>query len=311
MAKSKRLLLTVLSMILIVGVISPLSVYAADGKGGVFTPTTSYPYSETLIYGNDTVVVDINYDLNHLDTWFFRWQANSDAIHWITRVYSGGKYNYTIFIASNSPIYTYTINTTNGYNGSVFESATMGSAYGYKYVDHYSVSFTDNSKLIYRSNKMTSVPSNLSLGSGVVLVDHYIWTYPSMGYVQSNEQYSKISQDINEGFSMVDNRLSSGLGDVTHAIQQGVSDILNAGTDMPTLDTDNNWMNDSLTKMDEWLNDMSEFEEQLEENKQENAENMSNAGSFLSAFFDTVPIGLICAFTFVLVVIVVVKLIGR
>ena len=322
MTKSKKRFLTVLSIFLVVGIVSPLSAFAADGKGGVFTPTESYPYSETLLWDNDTVVVDINFDDEHMSTWFYRYQCSPDSIHFIARKAVTGGYSYKLYILSNTPVYTYVINTSNGYNGSGYYPSNEGSIGGYSYSTTWELNFVDNSKLIYRSNKMTSVPPSLSLGSGVVLVDHYIWTYPSMSYVQSNEQYSKISQEINDGFSMVDERLDSGFSnvngainqgfqDVTGAINNGVTEIIGAGSDMPTLDTNNDWMNDSLTKMNEWLDDMSEFENQLEENKGENAVNMANAGSFLSSFFDTVPVGLICAFTFVLVVIVVVKLIGR
>ncbi len=322
MNKSKKTFLTVLSVILIVGIISPLSAFGADGKGGVFTPTEAYPYTETLLWDNDTVVVDINFDNDHLSTWFYRYQCSPDSIHFIARKAVAGGYSYKLYILSNTPVYTYVINTSNGYNGSGYYPANEGSVGGFSYSTTWELSFVDNSKLIYRSNKMTSVPSGLSLGSGVVLVDHYIWTYPTMSYVQNNEQYSKITDEINKGFSMVDERLNNISSDITGAINQGaqeitgainnaVTEIIGAGNDMPSLDTNNDWMNDSLTKMNEWLDDMAKFEEQLEENRQENAVNMGNAGSFLSAFFDTVPIGLICAFTFVLVVIVVVKLIGR
>ena len=89
------------------------------------------------------------------------------------------------------------------------------------------------------------------------------------------------------------------------------SEILNIGNDGSTLDTDNGWMDDSLSKVNGWLDDLSGFESQMSANRADNAENMQEAGYFLSDFFNSVPAALIASMALCLVVIVVVKIVGR
>lgn len=80
---------------------------------------------------------------------------------------------------------------------------------------------------------------------------------------------------------------------------------------MPTLDTNNDWMNDSLTKVNEWVSSLEAFEEQMDAAEEENSENMAQAKTFLSSFFSKIPKGIIAVLTLALVMIVTVKVVGR
>lgn len=296
---------------------------AAEVGGGVFTPTVGYPYASSLIYGDDTLVIDINWIEDYPELFFYRYQVPSDSIFWVTRNYSGGKYYYMLNILSNEPVMSYVANLNNNtYQYEVAEMTNYGPAYGYSYWHYQSVSYSNNYTFLCRATKKWEVPSGLTLGSGVVLVENTVWTYPTVEYVQNNQQHQEVMTELQNGFQAIDNRLESGFSSVNQGLQEGFSsvneaitnaagEIINAGSDMPTLDTNNDWMNDSLTKVNEWVSQLEAFEEQMEAAEEENSENMAHAKSFLDGFFDVLPKPLIAVLTLGLVMIVVVKVIGR
>lgn len=304
----KIIAVTLVTALLIFGL--SLNVFAFEVYDGWFFPTDDYPTSSSLIYGPDTLVIDINYYADAPQTLYYRFQASSDSIFWVTENYANGKYNYILNICSNNPIYSYTVRRDNGYDG-VTTAFSKGSSYGYEYWYYEAVSLSGVIPFDCFSTKNYQTPSNLSLGSGVSLVKNIIQVYPSATDIQNIENYDKLSNQLKENFTSIDNRLEEGFASVNQGITQAVNDILNAGSDMPTLDTDNSWMNDSLTKVNEWLSTLEEFDKQMDAAEQENSENMAQAKSFLSSFFSKIPKGIVAALTLALVMIVAVKAVGR
>lgn len=144
------------------------------------------------------------------------------------------------------------------------------------------------------------------------------WEY-NYGYETEQERQEAIEQSrydeqnkiIQEGFTQVIQSINDGNIVLQEAIHEGVNDIINAGSDMPELNTDNNWMNDSLTKVNGWLTEIGEFESQMRAAEVENSENMAQASQFVNGFFGVVPSAIIAGLTLLLVIIVVVKLVGR
>lgn len=135
---------------------------------------------------------------------------------------------------------------------------------------------------------------------------HYVGyrrSYPTSGDIanaENNKNNQQVIQHINEGVTGIVNALS-----------QNADAIINAGSDIPSLNTDNEWMNDSLTKMNEWLSQMNDFKQQMDDSAEENASNMAQAKSFLTGLFDVIPPSIIAVLTLFLVMIVVVKVVGR
>ena len=144
------------------------------------------------------------------------------------------------------------------------------------------------------------------------------WSY-NYGYETEQERQEAIEQSrydeqnriIQEGFTQVIQSINDNNIALIEAQHENVDRILNAGSDMPVLDTDNNWMNDSLTKVNGWLTEIGAFESQMEAAQVENSENMAQASTFINGFFGVVPTAIIAGLTLLLVIIVVVKLVGR
>lgn len=143
--------------------------FAFEVYDGWFFPTDNFPSSSSLIYGPDTLVIDINYNADYPEDVYYRYQASNDSIFWVTENYSSGKYNYVLNICSNDPIYSYVVNRATGYDGTV-STFTKGSAYGYEYWYFEPVSFSGIIVFDCFSTKNYQTPSNLSLGSGVTLL---------------------------------------------------------------------------------------------------------------------------------------------
>lgn len=156
----------------------------------------------------------------------------------------------------------------------------------------------------------------------------YVWcltgstrSYPTSGDLSSiqnakdNEQINNrletLESNVVQGFDKVNDSVNQGVTKIQQAIDNAANNILNAGSDMPSLDTDNEWMNDSLTKVNEWLSTLEEFDKQMDAAEEENAENMAQAKTFLTSFFSKIPKGIIAALTLALVMIVAVKAVGR
>ena len=151
----------------------------------------------------------------------------------------------------------------------------------------------------------------------------YHLTSRTLSYPTSNDISSRdISNSIDESNAKVVAQIkaesekqitaiNNAASQIEGAITQAVDDIINAGSDMPTLNTDNEWMNDSLTKVNDWLSQLEAFEQQMNEAEADNAENMQQAKSFVDGFFSAVPGPIIAALTLILVVLVAVKIVGR
>lgn len=141
--------------------------------------------------------------------------------------------------------------------------------------------------------------------------------YPSSSDLQSmrddviNDSLGDIKDSIDNGVNDIIDSVTVIAGEIKDAINEGVSDILNAGSEIPSVDTNNDWMKDSVTKVNEWLNQLEAFEKQMEQNAEQNSENMNDARNFIAAFFEAIPSGLVAVLSLGLVMIVVVKIVGR
>lgn len=281
------------------------SSYAAELGGGVLTTTPAYPNAENLIWGEDTLVIDINYNKDSANYYFYRYQCPPDSKYCVTRTYQSAtkKYNYVLHIFSNEPVKSYTITTANpNYQGTVADYGEYNTTWnGFSYYTTQVVSFDDTSTFLCRATSDWSVPNNFSIGSTVVIVYNTLWIYPSSSYVQNQQNHNEVMNGMIEGFSRVED-----------VITQVAGNILNAGaSEIPSLDTDNEWMNDSLTKMNEWLSQMNDFKQQMDDSAEENESNMAQAKTFLTGLFDVIPASIIAVLTLCLVMIVVVKVVGR
>ncbi len=125
------------------------------------------------------------------------------------------------------------------------------------------------------------------------------------------EGFSRVDAAIGEAADRVEGAITNAANQIQQAITNAAGEIINAGSDMPTLDTNNDWMNDSLTKVNEWVSQLEAFEQQMNAAQEENSSNMAQAKTFLNGFFEVVPGGVIAALTLFLVMIVVVKVVGR
>lgn len=156
-----------------------------------------------------------------------------------------------------------------------------------------------------------------STDSGSFYMNPGNFRYPSSSDLQSmrdkvtNDKLDGIQDSIDSGVQNIVDSFTVVSDEIKGAINEGVSDILNAGQELPSVDTNNDWMNDSVTKVNEWLSQLEEFEEQMQGNLEENQQNMDSAREFILSFFQSLPVGLITGLSLGLVMIVVVKLIGR
>lgn len=126
-------------------------------------------------------------------------------------------------------------------------------------------------------------------------------------------KYEDLSGSIlaDEIVSQVNANNDKNTTEIIKAIGEAVTSIISAGEELPTLDTANDWMNEALTKVNGWLDSLDDFNDQMDDNLAENEENLENASSFINGFFDIVPAGIVAALALVLVMIVVVKVVGR
>lgn len=176
-----------------------------------------------------------------------------------------------------------------------------------------------NLKLLYSSGQMPSSPSNeVPLYSSTYWLRALSLTYITQADLSSkniadaiDEGNAKVIAQIKEESNKQVTAINQAASRVEAAVSQGVSEIIGAGSDMPTLNTDNEWMNDSLTKVNGWLSELNDFEKQMDDAAADNAQNMEQAKSFISGFFGVVPAPIIAALTLILVVLVAVKLVGR
>lgn len=132
----------------------------------------------------------------------------------------------------------------------------------------------------------------------------------NVGNVISNKLDS-VESSVNKASSDIQNSIDKSSEEIVGQIQNLESGLINAGGDIPDIDTDTSWMDESITTMNEWLSQLEEFGSQLADSEQENAQNMEQASGFINGFFDCIPDIIKVACMGVLVMIVVIKVIGR
>lgn len=217
-------------------------------------------------------------------------------------------------------------------NGKTYNFVVVSGNYtsGMEY-DKYSTQIWGNAPVYYGGRDLKSlVQSDLidDAPSDELPAYNYLWcltdtikTYPTSGdlaLIQNeknnhnlNNKIDRLESNVITRFEKVNDSINKGFSSVNQAITDAVDGLLNAGSDMPTLDTNNDWMNDSLTKVNQWVSQLEAFEEQMNDAQEENSSNMAQAKTFLNGFFEVVPGGVIAALTLFLVMIVVVKVVGR
>ena len=169
------------------------------------------------------------------------------------------------------------------------------------------------------SNALVNAPSDqLPAYSGVYHLTSKTLSYPTSNDISSkniansiDESNQKVVEQIKAESEKQITAINNAASKVEGAITQAVDDIINAGSDFPTLDTDKQWMNDSLTKVNDWLSQLEDFKKQMDEAEADNAQNMEQAKSFVDGFFSAVPGPIISALTLILVGLVAVKIVGR
>ena len=144
------------------------------------------------------------------------------------------------------------------------------------------------------------------------------WSY-NYGYETDEERQEAIEQSrydeqnriIQEGFTQVIKSINDSNIALIEAQHQNVDRILNAGSDSPPLNTEQNGLTEVISNLNNWVSQLGEFEKHMSENEVENSENMAQAKTFINGFFGVVPKVLIACFSLFLVMVVVVKLVGR
>lgn len=237
-----------------------------------------------------------------ISTSLVSWRSNSRSTRVVTptwREVRGLYYSCTLICYSDEMYIDYAVGDSN-YHSYVVDSETdydyihngyfnVGPGHGGVYIIQYPLVSTD-SKWLYNYGYETEEQRKEAI---------------------EQSRFDEQNKIIKEGFTYLDNSINNMGNKIEGAITQAVDDILNAGSDMPTLDTNNEWMNDSLTKVNEWLSTLEEFDMQMDAAEEENAENMAQAKTFLTSFFSKIPEGIIAALTLALVMIVAVKAVGR
>ncbi len=331
-------------------------------ENGYFIPSPEYPNAESLPYGVETLVYDIECPYSNY-TVFYRFFLKKDlytgsevsAFNGSTTCFVSNGYptgNYEAFVASQSPVYYqryYIYNdgsvTFNAVNNAPYYKTKNGLTYNFVVLSGSFDSSGSNGKYLGRvygnaptyyggrsmrslveSNLILNAPSDeLPAYTSYWFNTNYHYSYISASVASSidleaalnagqnitNEKIDNINDSMVEGFSKLNDSINHGATQIAGAITDAAGEIINAGSDLPTLDTDDSWMKDSITKMDEWLSQLNDFEKQLEENKAENSENMAEAKTFVNGFFNIVPTPIVACMGLVLVIIVVVKIVGR
>lgn len=144
------------------------------------------------------------------------------------------------------------------------------------------------------------------------------WSY-NYGYETEQERQEAIEQSrydeqnkiIQEGFTQVIKSINDSNIALIEAQHENIDRILNAGSDSPPLNTEQNGLTEVISNLNNWVSQLGEFEKQMSENEVENSENMAQAKTFINGFFGVVPKALIACFSLFLVMVVVVKLVGR
>lgn len=309
----KRVSFIVLSFVCaVVLIISTAAPSFAANTPVMVIPRSGDFYRDSLPFGYDTVVVDIGYNYN--TKMVYRYLMPPETTYWITFTGTSKVTLNAIYPSWTNLMYRQNYNWDTGYfSNPLLQLLTFDSA-SQNYVLSVTINLTGytGSDFYYHAN----IYSELDSVSTPYKPDLY--RYPDRDDNNVSTIVNKIdsaasslnAQELSRYRAQMTQESQNHQQDMTQRSQQH-SEIMHAGEDQPTLDTDNGWMDDSLSKVNSWLDDISNFEGQMSQNRVDNAENMSRAGAFLSDFFGGMPAAIIAAMALCLVVIVVVKIVGR
>lgn len=348
MNKSKLIAVTLVTALCLLTCVVPASAYSTDGatykQGGFSPPVSNSIYArQTVLFipyeirnGNyfghyfqfdDDIIVRLYFrnrsDISHVGIQFFRntrgdgtisyyisdlvqWHTNS-SLSWTQKRYAvtenSGKYGTAVNLYSRSP------------ENLIFNHDVTW--------DNYVINDSYYNKGWINNTTFTLYPTDSMTG------DIYTYPYPLVStsedwaynyvYESDKEEQNAIEQSryeeqnkiIESGFTQVYNAINNAKDDIVSAVNQGADKVINAGSDAPSLNTEQNGLTEVISNLNNWVSQLGDFEKQMSENEVENSENMAQAKSFINGFFSVVPKALIACFSLFLVIIVVVKLVGR
>lgn len=279
-------------------------------------------YRDALPFGYDTVVVDIG--RNYTTHQAYRFLMPPGTRYWITFPSSNRLTFNAIYPPWTNIMYRQDYNWDTGYfNNPLLTTLTFDSSMG-DYIYSITLTLTGyTGDLYYHANIFSEVESvdapykpelyrypNRDDADVSTIVDRIDSAASSLNAQELSRYRAQMTQESQHHQQDMTQRSQQHAEDLTQRSKQH-SEIMNAGADEPTLDINNDWMDDSLSKVNGWLDDLSGFEQQMISNREDNADNLSRAGTFLSDFFSSLPASIIAAMALCLVVIVVVKIVGR
>lgn len=273
-----------------------------------FTPFSAFPYAEALPYGSGTLVFEFKYSQDSYNSvWYRFYLPPGSYLVLYKRGQYGGVSNACVAVYRPSPdeslvYYQYwAVSLSTGQMSTVSDVRTDRNqdSSGY-YLTVLDSSIRNSDFVCYSSAPAIFLNDTVTFNSQLKV-------YPT----SAQQMGSEVVSAVDGAASQISDELSKNASQISGELSQNHSEIMNAGQDQSTLDTDNNWMNDSLTKVNGWLDDLSDFEQQMSRNRVDNSVNMSKAGSFLSDFFGGLPTAIIAAMGLCLVMIVVIKIVGR
>lgn len=347
MNKSKIIAVTLVTALCLLTAVVPASAssivyYSNYSNDGLFVPTPSVPDSSSLPYGANTQIIEL-YNYSSANTWqvyrfYFdaSYSANSSLnIPSVSFATNRSTYKGILFIDSKSPVYMenfwyttndYVVHYYNNFGEYQTGNTTVSMRLDTKLsstpqVGYFHSGLLTNKNTIPWNGKqlITNDYKNKSSDILTYLNNRYNGGFNNLVISWTTRQYitpsqaNKIAND--ESFSRVEKNIidsvNSAKNDVVTVINQAADKIVNAGSDSPALNTEQNGLTEVISNLNKWVSDLGEFENQMKSNEAENSENMAQAKGFINGFFSIVPPALIACFSLFLVIIVVVKLVGR
>lgn len=161
-----------------------------------------------------------------------------------------------------------------------------------------------SSEYVYNKFPITNSSSASYSSSG-------FWTASFPAFQLCKYPKYNVKEDISKAAEDIKQNQDKNASEIISAVEEAVTQIIEAGKEMSGLDTDNNWLTEAITKLNGWLDSLDQFDSQMDENLQENQSNMEQAKTFINGFFGVMPKAIVAIMSLVLVVLVVVKIIGR
>ena len=309
---------------------------------GLFVPTPSVPDSSSLPYGSNTQIIEL-YDYTSSNTWLvyrFYFDASYSANSSLNKpsfAFSTNRSTFKgiAFIDSKSPVYfenywystdDYIVHYYNNFNEYRTGFTTVAMSLNTKLSGTPEVGYF-HSGIITNKNTMPWNGQQLSFSdyqkktSDIIsfLNNKYNVGFNNIVYTWTTRQYitpsqaNKIAND--EAFrhveKVVQDSVNNAKKEILTEIVNSADKIVNAGSNAPALNTEQNGLTEVISNLNKWVSDLGAFENQMKSNEAENSENMAQAKGFINGFFSVVPPALIACFSLFLVIIVVVKLVGR